>query len=150
MDEALFPEYDVPDIDEFDEEEESFEQKPSAYFDFETGDFARTKSNNILASTEEEAFIQWCKKVVLTERDTALAYSTDIGIESEDALQEEGREAVESELERTITEALMVHPATEYVTDFEFTWGPDCVYITFTVKGQPWEDEEQIEITIDD
>ncbi|MGN0489326.1 MAG: DUF2634 domain-containing protein [Ruminococcus sp.] len=150
MAESLFPEFDVPELEELEDEEDLYEQKPSVYFDFEAGDFRQTKSHNIAQASEEEAFIQWCRKAVMTERDAALAYSSDIGIESEEALQEEDREAVEAELEKTITEALMVHPATEYVNNFEFEWGPDSIHISFLVKGKPWEEEEEVEIEIDD
>lgn len=83
--------------------------------------------------------MQWCRKVVMTERDAFLAYSTDIGIEGEAALAESDRAAVESALEKTITEALMVNVHTEYVRDFEFTWSADELRLSFTVKGKEWE-----------
>lgn len=58
------------------------------------------------------------------------------------------RESRESEIERTITEALLVHPATEYVRDFEFTHEGDETYCSFTVKGYPWEEDETLSIQL--
>ena len=70
-----------------------------------------------------------------------MAYSSDIGVEL-DQVVEADRAAAESIIERTITEALMMHRATEYVRDFSFLYKADAVYVTFTVKGYPWEDEQ--------
>ena len=43
--------------------------------------------------------------------------------------------AVESAIERTISEALLVNPRTEYVRQFEFVWNGDAVSVSFVVKG---------------
>ena len=91
-------------------------------------------------STGKEAFMQWCRKTVMTERDAFLAYSTDIGVEAEAALAQGDHAAVESALEKTITEALMVNTHTEYVRGFEFEWAADELRMTFTVKGKEWEE----------
>jgi hypothetical protein len=57
-----------------------------------------------------------------------------------DALAQADIEAVKSAVERTITEALMVNKATEYVRDFEFTYSPSELKVEFTVKGRDWEE----------
>ena len=53
-----------------------------------------------------------------------------------------------SYIELTITEALMVHPATEYVKDFEFSHDGDGTWVSFVVKGYPWEEEERLSIRV--
>lgn len=134
----LFPVVEVPEI-ETPTQKDTRVYKPSVYFDFEVGDFRLDGAYRMTTSTGKEAFMQWCRKVVVTERDAFLAYSTDIGTEKESALAETDRAAVESALEKTITEALMVNTHTEYVRDFEFSWSADELRITFTVKGKEWE-----------
>ena len=133
----LFPVFEVPEI-ETPTQAEKRKYKPSVYFDFEAGDFRLDGAYRMTASTGKEAFMQWCRKVVMTERDAFLAYSTDIGIEGEAALAESNRDAVESALEKTITEALMVNVHTEYVRGFEFTWEADELKLTFVIKGKDW------------
>ena len=120
----LFPVFEVPEL-ETQTQDRNRLYKPSVFFDFEKGDFRRDGANRMTVATGKEAYIQWCRKVVMTERDAFLAYSTDIGIEGEAALAESDRAAVESALEKTITEALMVNTHTEYVRGFEFTWSGD-------------------------
>lgn len=135
----LFPVFDVPEIDT-PTQSDNRQYKPSVFFDYEKGDFRLDGAHRITVSTGKEAYMQWCRKIVMTERDAFLAYSTDIGIEGEAALAEGDRAAVESEYEKTITEALMVNTHTEYVRGFEFTWRADEVWITFIVKGKEWEE----------
>ena len=139
MADTLFPVFDVPEIDTTSQDEHR-KYKPSVDFDFDTGDFVRDGAHRMTTSTGKEAFMQWCQKVVMTERDACLAYSTDIGIEGEYALSLVDHDAVEAALEQTITEALMVNVHTEYVRDFEFTWSADEIRIRFAVKGRPWDE----------
>lgn len=141
----LFPVFDLPEIPDDPEYDERYQS--SVYFGFETGDFIRDGANKLVRANGKEAYIQWCMKVIATERETCLAYSSDIGTEFEE-LDEVDRESKESEIERTITETLLVHPATEYVRDFSFSYSPGENRVSFLVKGYPWEDEEQLEISI--
>ena len=141
----LFPVFDLPEIPDDPEYDERYQS--SVYFDFETGDFIRDGANKLVRANGKEAYIQWCMKVIATERETCLAYSSDIGTEFEE-LDEVDRESKESEIERTITETLLVHPATEYVRDFSFSYSPGEIRVSFLVKGYPWEYEEQLEISI--
>jgi hypothetical protein len=92
-----------------------------------------------------EAYKQWCLKKCVTERHTKLAYSDKVGVEMIAALKEPTSAAVESAIERTITEALMANPATEYVKDFGFTISGDHLYVVFTVKGREW-DEDRVSV----
>ena len=53
----------------------------------------------------------------------------------QEAMEDDESDAVESMVERTITDALMVNPRTEYVQDFEFEWNADEMHTSFKVKG---------------
>lgn len=140
----LFPAFDLPDVPESKEQKERY--FPSAYFDFYTGDFRRDGANRVVAAEGKDAYIQWCLKVVSTERETCLAYSSDIGVELEQVQND--RAQAESDIEKTITEALMINPATEYVRDFEFEHEGDSLFCSFTVKGFPWVDDITLKIRV--
>lgn len=134
----LFPVVEIP--EEADEEEEYDEEyRPSALWDFEKGDFALDGAGKVLEADGVEAYLQWCLKVAQTERYSCLAYDDDIGTEIDSILKND-RAALESEIERTITEALMVNPRTEYVQDFEFSGSGEEMYCSFAVKGVGFEE----------
>lgn len=139
MAETLFPVFDVPEVSTT-TQDKNRRYKPSVFFDFEAEDFRLDGAHRMTVADGQEAYQQWCRKVVMTERDAFLAYSTDIGIEGEYALSLGDHAAVESALEKTITEALMVNTHTEYVRNFEFSWSADEIRVTFTVKGKPWDE----------
>lgn len=139
-DKNLFPVFDVPEIITPAPAEEQ-KYKPSVYFDYVLGDFRRDGANKMVVAEGREAYQQWCIKTVLTERLDRMSYSSDIGTELDDALKQADRQAVESAMERTITEALMVNKRTEYVRSFEFTWDSDGLHCDFIVKGKEWEDQ---------
>lgn len=140
MAETLFPVFPVPEFNVLTAAKER-KYRPSVFFDFDTGDFLRDGSGNMVPADGREAFRQWCLKTVMTERFTCLAYTTDIGTEMIEALAQADRAAVESAIERTINEALMVNPKTEYVRDYVFTWQSKTLYCAFNVKGQDWEEQ---------
>ena len=77
-------------------------------------------------------------------REAFLAYSDDIGTEFEDMEDFPDKDSRESEIERTITDALLVHPATEYVRNFIFDYSSGDAVVSFIVKGAQWEEEETI------
>ena len=81
MAEQLFPVFDLPEIPDDPEYEERY--RPSVAFDFEKGDFVRDGSNKMVRADGREAYMQWCWKVVQTEREAFLAYSDEIGTEFE-------------------------------------------------------------------
>lgn len=61
-------------------------------------------------------------------------------------MDNDDEETVESMAERTIIDALMVNPRTEYVGDFDFTWDADQMHCTFQVKGIGWDEGVTIAI----
>lgn len=137
--ETLFPVFSVPEISTPAAAEER-KYRRSIDFDFEAGDFRRDGAGKLVEVGGREAYAQWCQKTVLTERFVFLAYSMDIGTEMVEAMAQADRAAVESAVERTINEALMVNPKTEYVRNFEFSRSADELRCTFIVKGKDWEE----------
>ncbi len=140
-DRHLFPVFDMPEDGEG--QTAVGQYRPSVAFDYDLGDFPRDSANRMRAADGRDAYIQWCMKMVRTERSACLSYPDSLGIELEDAMAQGDASAADSALERTITEALMVNPRTEYVNDFDFDG--DAVYCAFTVKGRDI-DAERINI----
>ena len=145
MSEALFPVVEVP---EFLPENTKYDTgyKKSVRWDPEEGDFVRDGANRMVVCDGREAFAVWCFKIAQTERYRCLAYPDSIGTEMERALEDEDEKTVDSMVQRTITEALMVNPRTEDVWDFDFSWDGDQMHCTFKVKGVDWEKELIIRI----
>ncbi|EEG30679.1 hypothetical protein CLOSTMETH_01748 [[Clostridium] methylpentosum DSM 5476] len=131
----IFPVFDVPEIPA--QEVGTQRYYESMLFDFNIGDFVRDGSNKVVRCDGKTAWLQWCVKTVLTQRFSCLAYNSDIGTELEEAFAETDRQAAQSSLERTITEALLADPAgrTQCVKNFSFAWGADHVDVSFEVTG---------------
>ena len=87
-------------------------------------------------------------EVVQTEREAFLAYSDEIGTEFEHMEDFPDRDSRESEIERTITDALLVHPATEYVRDFIFDYSSGDAVVSFIVKGAQWKRKKQYQLSL--
>lgn len=136
---SLFPVVDVPEVQE-DEYEYDTAFKPSVAWDIASGDFVTDSKHRVMQSDGYEAYKVWCYKIVQTERFSCLAYTDDDGTELEDAMHEEDEDAVESAIQETIEEALMVNPRTESVSDFEFDWQTDTLTVTFKVTSIEWEE----------
>ncbi len=145
MSEPLFPVVEVPDFISENTEYDT-QYKRSVRWDPEKGDFARDGANRMVECDGREAFAIWCFKIAQTERYRCLAYPDSIGTEMERALDNDDEKTVESMVQRTIEDALMVNPRTEFVRDFVFTWDGDNMNCTFKVKGSDWD--EIITITI--
>jgi hypothetical protein len=111
--------------------------KPGPLFDFEKGDFVVDSRGRIVIGDGYQMWVQWCEKIMRTERMAHMAYSRSIGVEADEAFREPDRESVESAFERTITEALLADPSgrTRSVREFEFDWQPDALAISCVVVG---------------
>lgn len=150
MADNLYPEEEIEEEeDDYDEDEEGeeydTEYRRSLKWDPATGDFVRDSAGRIMECEGKEAFMMWCLKMIVTERDTNLAYiaevtGNDLGVEMDDALQEVDRASIQTAIESTITEALEVNPRTEWVGNFSHSWDGDDVHTTFQVKGTEWDD----------
>lgn len=134
MSEALFPVIEVPEfISESARRDTRYRR--SVRWDPVTGDFVRDGANRMVECDGMEAFAIWCFKTAQTERYRCLAYPNAIGTEMERAMSDDDEKTVESMVQRTITDALMINPRTENVRDFEFFWNGDSMHCTFKVKG---------------
>lgn len=149
MAESLYPVLNLPPLIPVGHVDEDKEYKQSVNFDYDTGDFVLDGSNRMVLVDGKEAFIQWCLKQCVTERYTKLAYSDSVGVEIQTAIKSVNDiESVKSIIQRAITEALMVNPATEYVRDFSFSWdGSDSLYVQFIVKGKPWVEDMTLTVS---
>lgn len=127
----LYPTFDVPSV--LDGQQEVKKAVKSWHFDSEKGDFMTDGGNKVIKADEWTTWAQWCMKVLQIERFACLAYSGQIGIESEEIRSQTTREAAQSILEKNVTEALQVHPSTELVNDFKYTWETDKLKAQFTV-----------------
>lgn len=143
MGQSIYPIFRLPAVVADSERAKKKSYKQSFFFDYETGDFLRDGANRLVLAEGREAFCQWCLKQCVTERGTKLAYAEKIGVEIVRAVQEESDiRAIESAIRRTITEALMVNPETEYVKNFRFVWeGADSLLVSFVVKGHEWDED---------
>lgn len=145
MSEPLFPVVDVP---EFIEENSQYDTqyRKSVKWDPVKGDFVRDGANRMVECDGKEAFAIWCFKIAQTERYQCMAYPEVIGTEMERATADNDEKVVESMVQRTITDALMVNPRTEWVRNFLFSWEGDTMDCSFDVKGVDWN--EIIHVTV--
>lgn len=127
----LYPAFDMPELVEQQQTEPAPKYGKSWLFDFKKGDFVVDGAGRVTEADGHRAWIQWCIKTILTQRFAYVIYSSDYGTELEEAQKQPDRKAVEIELERAITEALLVDPRTEMVKDFVFEWEGDTVKVSF-------------------
>lgn len=128
----LYPSFDMPELIEQQQTEPAPKYGKSWFFDFEKGDFVLDGAGRVARTDGHTAWAHWCVKAVLTERFGYLVYGPGYGCEIEQARRQPSHQAVEAELERVITEALLADPRTEMVRDFSFAWQGDEVYVSFT------------------
>ena len=76
-------------------------------------------------------------KAVSTERYTCLGYGNQFGVELDLVWSFPTREAQESQIQRTITDALLADPMgrTRLVNNFSFRWEGGNVFVEFDVIG---------------
>lgn len=127
----------IVDVPEFLEEDAEYDTqyKRTMKWDVEKGDFVRDGANRVEECTGEEGFMVWCYKTAMTGRYSCPAYPDEIGVEMEDATDDDEADIIESQVERAITEAIEVNPRTEWIGDFEFFWYGDEMHFSFCVKG---------------
>ena len=113
-------------------EGETFELKKDYAIDFITMQFIKNPDGTIKLLNRFDAYVQWCQLSMMTIRNVYKAYSHRFG---RDPLNPNlNQEATEMEIKRITTEALMAHPNTKSVSDFEYKWENGEVYYTFNVN----------------
>jgi len=132
---GLYPVFETPSIVEDTVAQPVFRQ--SLAFDQKTGDLLIDGSGKPVLANGHDTWIQWCTKVLGTERSEMSAYSDAIGVEFISAMEQPTRAAREAMLERTIKEALMADPSkrTADVRSFAYSWEDDHVEVSFEVIG---------------
>lgn len=106
-------------------------------FDFEAGEFVLTPTGKIAgAAADAEAWIEWCRKALATERYRHLVYSRLYGQEFETLIGLGlSRAAVESEIARIASETLLADPRTARVGGFTFAWQGDVCSFACSVTS---------------
>lgn len=137
MAQTLYPVFSIPDID-VSSAEQAQVMKAGPLFDYDLGDFVLDGQNRVVYVDGSDSYTLWVLKTLNTQYGACDAYP-DYGIDSEEAMAQPDREAVQSALERTITEALSENPATERVSDFSFTWEGSDLNVRFIVKPHEWD-----------
>lgn len=133
----LYPTFDATSITvEEDIIEESLADIVAPQFNTEKGVFTRNTIGQVLIGDAEGAYRFWVIKCLLTERYKYLAYDSDFGVEIEEILRSDyPREVAESEIERTIKEALIGDTRTVSVGRFMFEWKGDSLALNFLVES---------------
>lgn len=105
-------------------------------FDFEKGEFVLTPTGKVAETSDVEAWLEWCRKALITARYRYPIYSRDYGHEFDDLISRHlNKEGNESEIKRIVRETLMVDPRTASVDNFNFRWEGDTVYFTCEVTN---------------
>lgn len=126
---GLYPENVIEDSDvELDIE---FKQKRSYEIDFNTMTFKKDSKGKCILLDEMDSLRQWCQLALLTDRSIYIAYDERFGIDK--IIGTSDRKLVQLEIERTVTEALTVHPLINNVIDFKYEWKDESCYYTFEV-----------------
>lgn len=114
-------------------------------FDFDAGEFVMTPTQKIAKADDTAAWVQWCQKALRTPRYRHLIYSQNHGQEFDDLIGKGyERSIIESEIQRMVTEALMVDPRTAEVGQFQFSWQSDACYYSCRIMNIR-EETENIE-----
>jgi hypothetical protein len=105
-------------------------------FNFETGEFVLAPTGKFVETSDEQAWLEWCRKAIHTVRYRYLIYSRYFGQEFEDLIGRDlTMEAKESELKRMAIECLMADPRTAKVENFSFQWNSDSVIFSCEISN---------------
>lgn len=105
-------------------------------FDFDAGEFIMTPTGQVARSEGKEAWVEWCRKALLTERYKHLVYSRNYGQEFEELIRSSlPRSVIEMEIKRIAIETLMSDPRTAKVDRFACEWRGESCYFTCTISN---------------
>lgn len=143
----LYPTFDIPleMAEDLASQQEVRPDTKAPMLDFSTGNTKMTPTGRPVEAVGVEAYRQWLATCLLTERYEYLAYTTDFGVEIRSITRANlPRDLAESEIRRTITEALSVDPRTVSVGGFVFEWQGDSVWVSFEVDSVFGRDEVEV------
>lgn len=130
-----YPVWDIEDV-MFDVEEEVLQDVESYAYDYGEKETFVTSSGKTRRCDAKDSYIFWVVKCVATERYECEAYSTDFGVEFQAIMRKNyPRSIAESEIRRSIKEALHADNRTINVSNFRFNWQADKCYIAFEVES---------------
>lgn len=117
-------------------------------YDFEKNELKRDRDGKTYLVSGNEALRTWIFFAFLTARYRYTAHTGGYGSEIEEELLGEAGsdELVQSEMERYITEALMVNPYIEEVSEFEFEAFGDAVEVSFQCRTVYGAEKLQFEV----
>jgi hypothetical protein len=105
-------------------------------FDFTAGDFVTTATGQGVPTQGVQAWTDWGLKALLTLRYKYPVYSRIYGQDFDDLIRRNlTRAANESEIQRIVTETLMVDPRTAKVDAFAFAWDGATCYFTCQITS---------------
>ena len=130
----LYPTFESPFM--FEEEQRTVKDVVAPKFDQEEEKLKVNGVGKAVIGDEKDAYRFWVMKCLLTERYRYSAYSSDFGVEIERIVRANyPRTVAESEIQRTITEALSVDERTVSVGEFSFKWEGDSLWVTLIVES---------------
>ena len=119
-----------------DDDDERIPEGKSYKYDYKNKAVEITNSGRSVINTKEESYLWWCYKCLMEERYEHPFYSTDFGVEIMDILAADyPRLITESEIQRTIDEALIIDRRTVKTYDYRFEWTIDVLWISFVVDS---------------
>lgn len=131
---SIFPFVTDEEDEELEENEELEEFKEAAY-DFENNCLL-LQGGKPYYVTKNEALKVWIYKALRTKRFIYPAYTHNYGTEVDEVIGlTDENEITDSEIERYITECLMVNPYIQELSNFEFTHSFGSVYCSFDVES---------------
>lgn len=116
-------------------------------YDFETNELKTDRSGKTYLVSGNEALRTWIYFALLTARYRYTAHSAGYGSEIEEELLGEplSDDIVQSELERYITESLMVNPYIEELSEFDIKADGDRAEVSFKCRTVYGEEKMQFE-----
>lgn len=137
MAQSLYPVFPTPDLNEANDQSAHI-IKGGPLFDYEKGDFVLDGQNRVVMVDGRDYYTLWVLKTLSTQLAACDSYP-DFGVDIEDAMEQPNRQAVQTALEREITEALLMNEATERVYNFQFEWEASELMVSFIVKPHNWD-----------
>ena len=108
----------------------------SVKYDYKNQQYLLSPTGKFIEAQDDEAWAEWCKKAMMTERYYYLIYDSNYGHDLENLIGTGmEKEAIEEEIKRITEETLKQHLETASVGNFTFTWDGEEVYFTCEITN---------------